>query len=117
MAVAPGNTPWFVVFERPGMIRTDADRVIPRREPLVTVGIGRGIEDDYDRFENLERLRLVGGGELVGDLHRRLEPGRFVAVDRGLEERHGRALRGNRRGRRPWRVAGVGPPGQAGPGP
>ena len=82
------------------MIRTDADRVIPRREPLVTVGIGRGIEDDYDRFENLERLGLVGGGELVADLHRRLEPGRFVAVDRVLEDRHGRALRGNRRGAR-----------------
>ena len=96
VAVAPRDAPGLVLFERPRVVRAHADGVVPRGETLVTIGIRRWVEDHDHRLQDLEGLRLVGGSELVGHLHGGFESRRFVAVDRVLEHRYGRALRRDR---------------------
>ena len=108
MAVATRDAPRLGLLERERMVGADGDRVIPGGEPLVPVGVGRRIEHHHHRLEDLERLRFVRRRQLIGHLQRRLEPRRFVAVDRVVEYRHGRTLRGDRRGARGRRLPWVG---------
>ena len=107
VVVAAGDTPWLVLLERPRMIGADCDGVIPRREALVAIGVRRRIQHDHERLEELDRLRLVGGCELIGDLHRRFEAGGFVAVHGVLKECDGGGLRGDGLGAGGGRLARV----------
>ena len=83
------------------------DRVVPRDEPFVPVGV-LACNDEHDSvFQNVERRRFVRRGELVNDLHHRLERRRFVAVYRVRHPRDRGRRTGDRLGvggTRPTRV-------------
>ena len=85
VVVPAGDAPGLVLLQGGRVVRTDAHRVVPRGEPLVAVGVGGGVQHQDDVLEDLERLGLIGREQLVGYLHRRLEPGGLVAVHRVLE--------------------------------
>ena len=102
VAVAARDAPGLVLLERPRVIGADADGVVPGREALMPIGVRRWVEDNNHRLQDLLGLRFVRRGELIGDLHGRLESRRFVAVNRVVEHRDGRALRRDR-GRPPGR--------------
>ena len=97
MTVAAGNAPGLALLEGPGVVGADADGVVPGGEALMAIGIGRGVQHEDHGLQDLKGLRLVRCRELVGDLHRGFEARRFVAMDRVLEDRNGRALRRDRR--------------------
>ena len=90
------------------MVGADGDRVIPRGEALVAVGVGRGVQHQDHRLEQLQGLRLIGPEHLIRDLHRGFEPCGLVPVDGVLEDRHGGVLRGDLRGPRGRRTPRIG---------
>jgi hypothetical protein len=59
-----------------------AERVVPRDEALVAVGVRADVDESHAVLQDVERRRLVRRGELIDDLHHRLERRRLVAVDR-----------------------------------
>jgi len=93
VVVAAGNAPRLVLLEGGRVVRADAHRVVPGGEPLVTVGVGGGVQHQDHVLEDLQRLGLIRGEQLVGHLHRRLEPGGLVAVHRVLEQHDRRVAR------------------------
>ena len=115
VAVPARDAPRLVLFERPRVVRADADGVVPGGKTLMTIGVRRWVEHDDHRFQDLQGLRLIGRRELISHLHGGLEAGRFVAVDRILEHRDGRALRSDRGRPRRRRLARIGQLGQTCP--
>ncbi len=114
MVVAPGDAPRLVLLERPGVIGADRDGVVPGREALVPIRVGARVEHDDDVLENGPRHRVLAGQHLVGDLHRRFESGRLVAVHGVLEQRDDRLLGGDGIGAGGRRLARIGQLGDGG---
>ncbi len=57
-------------------------RVVPHREPLMAVRIGRRVEDHQRVTQRVDGCRLLAGSQLIQRLHCGLESGRLVAVHR-----------------------------------
>ena len=114
VAIATCDAPGLVLFVRPRVVCADADGVVPGGEALVTIGIGGWVQDHDHRLQDLQGLRLIRGGQLIGHLHGGLEARRLVAVHRILEDRNGGTLRSDRRRPRRRRLAGIGQFRQAG---
>ncbi len=114
VVVASRDAPGLAPLEARRLVGAHRHRVVPRGKAFVPVGVGRRVEHQHDILEDVERGGLVGGEHLVGDLHRRLEARRLVAVHCVLEEHDRGVLGGDLRRPRRSGLAGVGELGDVG---
>ena len=74
---------------------TLGEGVIPLHEALVALGVVGRVDDGDHVLEDRQRRAVLAGGELVGDLHRRLEGGRLVPIVGVVHPADGRRVAGD----------------------
>ncbi len=80
MVVVRAHPPRRVVLQRGVRRVAHRKRVVPLNEPLVALRVVGRVDHGHDLAQDGPRGRVLRSRQLVGDLHRRLERRRLVAV-------------------------------------